>query len=805
MNPITRISEIIDSHNKSRAKDEQDKFITALADVLTNGNISTYDNYLETLEEVIVEVWASRNEEKSIYTLDTFEDNCMKLVSACADSGNSDSKILCLKLLAFIYETIYDLICKEGIEYRSVKRIRHFEVVNFYNQAKFFNHVFMEVPNSSFFGQFNLSKLLYHMMITDLCLAVEHGGADDTDPFIWGPNSTVLDILRFVGAYVSEQKKRESNHNIISSYWVEQIRFWLDHSFDNDSTEFSFLDVKYRKHLLRAFTSAASMLVCGLIDYGQFDIVHEGLYSNEIRIEDLPKIAEIKRRVIVISRAFLYYMAYRESDSFVEKTIRKSARVFIKDTSGKYLNFINQHDISDILIDELSTDFFTDEEGKRAPVYKEYHIKELIKAFDYRMRNNGFGILILEPVVRDFCLFSILYNNKKCIGEVGFPRNKYGEDGLDWMTDGRHRIDDYISYVQETTPNVSYSSSYTNLDSLGECIEQFITFIDPEEDKPNKMKEEGNENTETTNSIENHKSNIGVSMYESLVNGIKGRYKNAKIRQAFDSDLKYRQIQSKNAIMQYPKIPEWEEEIRRGIAEKFKRNGTDVSFIEDFPYNDDATKGIAYRKDKVLYSLFNFTNMISKSIDKTAVDTCCGALMDNYVVLMINNGMLERYYKFSESYDDHEYIKIISEQGYDMMLGSEFLVRNSDYLLSDSFNQVTKNFAKITGHQAFYGALLKSLGVIFYLGNVHIVVRDADIGDAFSVEQLDDGSYEYEQINGVKIHFTEEELKTYLNQERKVIEVRADVGIKRVGNDRIIGIYIENERIPIVRAKVRAE
>ena len=785
MNPI---SKKIDIHKRNVAKDEQDKFIDAFSDVLSKGDSSAYEDYLDPLASVITQVWSLRNEDDSIYTLDTLENNCGKLLVACADSDDSGSKVLCLKLLAFIYETVYEQILEEGIKPRGINKIRHFEVINYFNLFKFFNNIFMKVPTPAIVGQFDLSKLLYHMMITDLCLTIDHESTETDEnivkeSFVWIPHSTILDMLRFVGRYVSEQEKNGSVDGMTLSYWSKQIHFWLAHSIDEDtSNEFNYIDREYRKYMIPALTNASTMLVCGLMNYGQFDIVHEGLYSKIVHIEDLPDSVEIKRRVITISRAFLYYMAYRESENFVDKALRKSARGFIADTRGEYLDFIDHHDVSDILIDELSTDFALDEDGNRIPVYREYHIKELLKAFDYRMRNNGFGVLILESVVRDFCLFSILYNNNKCIGKVGFPLNSYGVDGLDWMIDKRHRIEDFISYVQESSSNFVYSSNYTNLETLLKGIKQYIDFIDP---------------------YQRESENTSTAMYETLVNGIKSRYKSTIVQEAFNSDLEYRQSQANNIKIQYPKIPEWEEKLRQGIAEKFKKDGSNNSFIETIQYNNSTShstdrriyKGICYLKDTVLYSLCNYTKLIDSSVDTTAVDRVCGELMDRYISMMISAGMLEKISKTTDLYDDHEYIKIISERKYDMMLGSEYLVRNKDYALSENFNEVTKGFAKITGHSTLYGAVLNSCGVVFYLSKLHVRVRDADIGDLYSVTELNDGTYEYEQIGGVKLQFTEDELRTYLNRERKVIEVMADVGIKKVGDEDIIGIYIENERI----------
>ncbi|MBQ8086430.1 MAG: hypothetical protein IJ232_10035 [Lachnospiraceae bacterium] len=794
MNPLSTIIKKFDNHKRNAAKDQQDKFIDAFSEVLSNGDVFGFEDYLDPFASIITQVWSLRNENHSYYTLETLENNCEKLVDSCASSDDSRSKVLCLRLLAFIYKTIYEQICEEGIRPRGIKNIRYFEVVNYSNVFRFFNHILMKVPTSAIAEQFNLYELLYHMLITDLCLAVEHqkceiDGSFEETSFVWGPKSTILDILRFIGYYVLEQGKNGSVDNIALSYWKNQIHLWLDHNFQQDtSNEYEFIHAKFRKYLLSAITSASSMLVCGLIDNGQFDIVGEGLYSESMYTEDLPDRVEIKRRVIVISRAFLYYMAYRESDVFVDKLLRESARKFLSDTSGKYLDFINQHDVSDILIDELKTDFISDKDGNRIHANKEYHIKELLKSFDYRMRKNGFGVLILEPVVRDFCLFSILYNNKKCIGKLGFPTNYYGIDGLDWMTDEWHRIEDFIGYVKESTTNFVYSSESTDFESLTERIQQYMVFLD-------------------SHSVKRERDGIGNVLLESLVNGIKDRYKKEKEQEVFNSDLQYRQLQANNIRIQYPKIPEWEDTIIQGITEKFRREESQNSFIEpisniveNVAYGRNAKKieGVRCQKNLVLYSLCNLTRTIEHSVDSTMVNRICGVLMDTYISMMVDLDMLEKISKTTDSYDDHEYIKILTERQYDMMIGSEYLIRNKDYSLSESFNEATKKFSKITANPCFYGAVLNSRGVIFYLSNPHISVRDADIGDVYSVEELDDGTYEYEQIGGVKLHFTKEELTSFLSRERKVIEVVADVGIKRVGAGEKIGIYIENERMPIV-------
>ena len=102
-----------------------------------------------------------------------------------------------------------------------------------------------------------------------------------------------------------------------------------------------------------------------------------------------------------------------------------------------------------------------------------------------------------------------------------------------------------------------------------------------------------------------------------------------------------------------------------------------------------------------------------------------------------------------------------------MLIGSE-----------EIFEGIKSNKIILPGFK--YGLAANRERFHLYIENVYIDVKSGAIQDTDAVKNYETGEYEYSPTNGVTISFSENELKSYIHNERKIIRVYFDVllGVK---------------------------
>lgn len=125
-----------DDVNKGYKKNivQQDVFVDAFINVLSRGDKTEFDVYLNAFLRITEYVWINRNDDNSAYKWETYRKNCCRLLDACADSDEHQSKILYLRLADSIYEYLFGLIRAKKVSLESNSKQRHsFDVIEFYS------------------------------------------------------------------------------------------------------------------------------------------------------------------------------------------------------------------------------------------------------------------------------------------------------------------------------------------------------------------------------------------------------------------------------------------------------------------------------------------------------------------------------------------------------------------------------------------------------------------------------------------------------------------------------------------------
>ena len=145
--------------------------------------------------------------------------------------------------------------------------------------------------------------------------------------------------------------------------------------------------------------------------------------------------------------------------------------------------------------------------------------------------------------------------------------------------------------------------------------------------------------------------------------------------------------------------------------------------------------------DYCFYIISNFEKWLEKELKNT------------YKIESIS----EKQFESKEAFD-----KYLKENGFDVLIGSE-----------EIFEGIKSNKIILPGFG--YGLATNRERFHLYIENVYVDVKSGTIEDTDAVKNDETGQYEYSPTNGVIISFDENELKSYIHNERKVIRVYFDV------------------------------
>lgn len=224
---------------------------------------------------------------------------------------------------------------------------------------------------------------------------------------------------------------------------------------------------------------------------------------------------------------------------------------------------------------------------------------------------------------------------------------------------------------------------------------------------------------------------------------MKEKYKKKIMKEAEKSQVKYESENEKKEI---------EEKLKGIITDKItgllmKESPNDYEIqrykkILVFQCND-YTRWVNEHvgTDYCFYIISNFEKWLEKELKNT------------YKIESIS----EKQFESKEAFD-----KYLKENGFDVLIGSE-----------EIFEGIKSNKIILPGFG--YGLATNRERFHLYIENVYVDVKSGTIEDTDAVKNDETRQYEYSPTNGVTISFDENELKSYIHNERKVIRVYFDV------------------------------
>lgn len=637
-----------------------------------------------------------------------------------------------LELLESVYDLLVGIIREHGIKETTIQIKRNSFCLIYISD---FFDLIKNLDISEVESKIDISKLLYNINLVDMAVFYDSKHDDD----YWVSTSTVIDIQASLGFYIFEQKKQGKIPSVL--YWGREFRNWIGAEKENAIEE------RLQDYFASAVANAGTMYVCGLISAGCFDIIDDGFYYRRLSLIALT--SHIEKRVVAALHAFLYYMLYSEDEKYVGTDLKIEALKFWEKNRNIYNKFIYDYadDIVKLLIENLNSEWrFEDNEGKPERIHdvRSRWIYYLLRRFDFRMRNRRQGgVLVLPEAVEDYCLFTIMYLSKYRIDS----------QPLRWMKDSDHNVDDFIKYIDNS-----------NKKSIKKRLQDYTQFAEGEY----VIKDDGRRREQTS---------LFIELYNQIIVGIRDLYKEKKVDEAREKEARF--LKDKNEINN--KISEWEHIIISAIKNAFSEdidlygNGKDIDF-----------------HDISLFHFTTYTDMVKDSINDTSVNRIIAALIDGYIGLLADEKWIDKKTR-DEYIDDQEYIHYLIENDIGCMIGSEYLLKNNDYLMSEKFNSATKDFKWIKNVGCFKGMGVKKESVRFYIKDLKVDIKNSNAEYEKVRETNAEGQYFYEPIFNISIDFNnKEDLEEFVGQSRKIVEVTAKIAVS-VYDEKPIGFYFENE------------
>lgn len=129
-----------------------------------------------------------------------------------------------------------------------------------------------------------------------------------------------------------------------------------------------------------------------------------------------------------------------------------------------------------------------------------------------------------------------------------------------------------------------------------------------------------------------------------------------------------------------------------------------------------------------------------------------------------------------------------------LLLGSQFILKNRDYKMSTEYKKFLNEYKTIYTGVVRDGIALKEGAIQVCLHDVNVSIHSPSIKEEKVEYNKETGKYNYSILSGLPIDFDEDELREFLYNNRKVINVTAKVSIQV--NEKPVGtVFTGRKRI----------
>jgi hypothetical protein len=355
---------------------------------------------------------------------------------------------------------------------------------------------------------------------------------------------------------------------------------------------------------------------------------------------------------------------------------------------------------------------------------------EILRKYELFPRYSNSKLMIMDDVVKDFYLFIVLY----IANELYLPD----------LINNALSTESYINYAFDGCEELAK-------ERIGELY-GIITHIDDAKKKQSKID----------------------SMYTIFEIEIKKKYKSYLIQRAEKAQKKYKQEINVDEICEL---------IKNNVAKEFKKKFQSILVDSD---NENPIIKIN------VLQLYDYTERIGKDLYQSVYSNMFGNFMLNLEHYLYNQHVLNECNRFDEFNNDRAFMNFLENNDFKLLMGSRYILSNRDYKMLQEFDNLMEKYDCIYTNLMNDGLALKNDSVKICLHDVKVTIHSPNIDEAKVRYDEVTGHYFYSAVNNMPIEFEKQEIKRFLHDERKIINIMLFISIQINGEN--IGTIIHNKR-----------
>lgn len=134
--------------------------------------------------------------------------------------------------------------------------------------------------------------------------------------------------------------------------------------------------------------------------------------------------------------------------------------------------------------------------------------------------------------------------------------------------------------------------------------------------------------------------------------------------------------------------------------------------------------------------------------------------------------------RFDDFADDKEFMKYLVANNLHLLLGSQYILKNRDYRISAEYKRFLEDYETIYTTVLQDGIALRRNSIQVCLHDINVSIHSPSIKEENVEYDRETGKYYYPILDGLPIDFDEDELREFLYNNRKVINVTAKISIQ---------------------------
>lgn len=250
-------------------------------------------------------------------------------------------------------------------------------------------------------------------------------------------------------------------------------------------------------------------------------------------------------------------------------------------------------------------------------------------------------------------------------------------------------------------------------------------------------------------------------MYDDLEKMVKKKQKERHIRLAKEAQENYESRINEEEICAKIK-----DDTIKNIKEKFA-----PILIEG-----DEKNGII---DVNLLNLIDYTSsMGTKNSTNGYYSHMDGMFLLGIARFLYQRGVVEFKKRFDDFADDKEFMEYLAANNLHLLLGSQYILKNRDYRISAEYKRFLEDYETIYTTVLQDGIALRRNSIQVCLHDINVSIHSPSIKEENVEYDRKTGKYYYPILNGLPIDFDEDELREFLYNNRKVINVTAKISIQ---------------------------